>query len=268
MSKKKALFDISRVNDDIVLRALSFMAQLLYIKICALANEEGGFVQLRGKVLTLEEAADICGVRVSGAELSAAISEILSMQSLLEERDGVWCVPDMVKAAELSEKRARAGSKGGKKSAAKTRKVTPKQGVEHSSDICSSKPSSKVISIEETKAYKKTKGYKSTKEKRTKKENNNKYIYIYSEKVFIGDQGSEENPIWSPNRNFTLFKREIEALLRGLPYLSEDQLFTLLAQHDDWLDRPENCDAPWLACLLGFLKKINQAEADRFTAQG
>ena len=257
MKKQKPLYDLSLINKDLRVRSMSMMAQLLFIKLIALANNAGGMIAINGKFLSPEQAAMICGfTAASAAEFSEFWDEIVEMD-LVEKRGETWCFPEMVAAMDLRIKRQNAGSKGGKKSAG--------CGAKHSREFCSSKTSSNIIPISKSKACEQSREYKAKKEKRTKKEKNNKnkYIYIFQEKVFTADQGELTNPEWSTNRNFLIYKREYEALLNTFPAISEEHLDDLLALHDNWLDKPENAGAPWLPCLLGYLRKVNDGLASK-----
>ena len=254
MRKMKPLYDLSIINEDLRVRALSMMAQFLLMKLMALANDAGGLIAVNGIFLKPERAAQLCGFHVPAAEFSDFWEEIVTM-GLAEKRGATWCFPEMVAAMELRIKRQKAGSKGGRKSAG--------LGAEHSREFCSSKPSSNVVPLSKTKACEQSGVVEAKKEKRTKKEKNNKYIYILREKVFTGDRGELTNPEYSINHNFTLFRRDYQALLDTFPAIGEERLDDLLASHDNWLDKPENAGAPWLACLLGFLRKVNDGMASK-----
>lgn len=269
---KKPLFKLSWIVEDLRVRGLSMLAQLLFTKICVVADEAGGFLHLRGRILKPEDLPDLLGFRCGGAELSVFLAEIVAM-GLIEDKGGAgWCVPEMVKAAELRAKRQDAGKKGGKAAQAKIvsvaetgRKrppVPPLPEGAYRPVICSSK--STINATPTPKRQKNCGGaaelsvLKTPQQKeKNQKKNINNNIYIISELVFTGDRGSEENPAYCINDNFTVYRREWEAMLRVFPTISADRLLDLMAQHDRWLDREENLGRPWLPCLLAFLKHVH-----------
>lgn len=265
---KKPLFKLSWIVEDLRVRGLSMLAQLLFTKICVVADESGGFLHLRGRILKPEDLPDLLGFRCLAAELSVFLAEIVAM-GLIEDRGGAgWCVPEMVKAAELRVKRQDAGSKGGKVAQAKIisvaetgRKRPPAPPLPEGAYrpvICSSKSTGKPKSPVNKAAGGELSVLKTPQQKeKNQKKNINNNIYIISELVFTGDRGSEENPAYCINDNFTVYRREWEAMLRVFPTISADRLLDLMAQHDRWLDREENLGRPWLPCLLAFLKHVH-----------
>lgn len=258
MRKKTApLFDPRLILDDLRVAALSLLAQLFYFKLCALADSSGGVIMVNGRALSLIEAAALA--RFAPDNLKAVIEEV-ERSGLIELRgkDGPWVVTEMVAAQSLRDKRAKAGRKGGASTTVKRH------------DVCLSKRRDNVIYLEKTKGYKAAQRAEAKKEKRTKKEkNNNKYIYIHSEKVFTGDRGSPENPAFMVFEHFTLYRSEYRAIERAFPMLNEDRIDALLAQHDRWLEQEgASAQAAWLACLLGLLRKVNAAEARAAAIEG
>ena len=87
------------------------------------------------------------------------------------------------------------------------------------------------------------------------------YIKILDQDIYTGDRGKQNNPAYSINQNFTVYRREYEYLLRAFPAISDERLLDLMASHDNWLDKPENAGRPWLPCLLAYLRKVNNSLA-------
>lgn len=251
MTKKTApLFDPRLILEDLQVAALSLLAQLFYFKLCALADAAGGVVMVNGRVLTLQEAASLCRFAPQGLE--GIIAEILGSGLIAREgADGPFVIPDMVARAALRGKRAQAGRKGGARTTVKRL------------DVCSSKRRDNVIYLEKSKHYKFAAAAEQKKKKNQKEKNNNKYnIYLYHEKVRTDDRGTPENPEFIRGDHFTLWKREYRALQAQFPLFTEEKLDALLGQHDRWLgEQGEGAQAAWLACLLGFLRKVHAGEA-------
>ncbi len=223
------------------MRSLSAMAQLFFIKLVVMANDGGGYIRVGTVCVDIERAAMALGVC---GDVGALAEEMIGM-GLLADNDVGWFVPEMKKAAELREKRRLAGVKGGYASVAKARGVRPARVV---SSVCLSKAKNPIKSGDCNVAAKSTKKY------------NNKYIYIFSEKVFIGDRGQEANKPWMSFDNFTVFRRDYEALRRTFPEFSEDRLDELLHQHNGFLDNnPAYANDNWLAPLLSYLRKQHNA---------
>lgn len=253
MTKKfSPLFQISFFYTDPRLKVLSEPARGFYMLLCAYANDRGGKLTVNDRALTLPEAAKIFSFMPDN--LHAVIDELCACPDLLkqnEDGDGIWVIPDMVKAQNLREKRVHAGKRGGEKTTARRE------------DICLSKKDTNLVLVEKSDPCERQEDAETKKEKRTKKEKNknNNYIYILGKKVFTGDRGSPENPKFFTADYFTIWKREYRVLEELFPLFSDDRLDKLILQHDVWLkEQGQGAQEAWFACLLGFLKKVHAAE--------
>ncbi|MGB4107752.1 MAG: hypothetical protein WBK55_08160 [Alphaproteobacteria bacterium] len=261
MSRKSPLFDPDRQVEDLFIRALTPMAKLLYFLFMLLANKgQDGYLRHGAATAGLAQAADLVGW---SGDLQAAFAEMKAAGLIGEDETGIF-MPEIREAARLRAKRSAAGKAGGDATTAQRTDVG-----ENVVAFCSSKRRSTGKKPAKPAPQRvleaKTAAPPRAKEKRTKKENN-KYIYIFSKKVFMGDAGtSSENKSWMTFENFTVYRREYEALQLEFPGFSEEKLDALLARHDRYLD--ENPDAApavnenWRAPLLSFLRRVHDGNS-------
>lgn len=244
MSRKSPLYDPTMINEDLRVRALSMMAQLLFAKLAALANAGGGYIKIGTVQVSPERAAASCAFE---GDASAYVAELVEMGLLVDGDEG-WYFPEMREAQLLRDKRARAGAAGGQSTTAKRADVA-----------------SNVVCLSKAKKRYKSKGYDSgtKKEKRTKKEkNNNKYIYISDRKIFTGDRGQGDNFETFQGDNFTVYQREYEALQLEFPGFDEERLFELLDGHDEFMGaNPAISNDNWHIPLVAGLRKLHGGAA-------
>lgn len=241
---------ITSLPADLRFARAGWVAQMLLISLVTrIAARAAGFLRDEcGADLSLDDLVILLGMPVG--ELRAAL-DVLEAHSLLMRGDGVWFIPELVKAAEISEKRREAGRRGAEKTNAFSRAADlPRQN------------SGNVICLENSKAYQSTGQRFTKKEKRTKKEKNNKYIYISSQKVFTGDRGEDNNhPIFNGN-SFTVYRREMDALQLEFPGFDYDRLWELLCGHDDFMGQnPAISNDNWYIPLVAGLRKMHARAA-------
>lgn len=239
MSRKAPLYDPNMINEDLRVRGLSMLAQLLFAKLCALANSGGGFIKIGAAFVSPEKAAAACAF--DGA-CETYVAELVEMGLLVDGDEG-WYIPELKQAQELRDKRSRAGATGGQVTTARRKDVS-------SNVVCLSKAKKQIKSI----------GYNSSlkKEKRTKKEKNNKYIYISDQKIFTGDRGEGENHKVFIGDRFTVFRREMDALQLEFPGFGEEKLWELLENHNEFMNQNEGISNDnWHIPLVGGLRKLH-----------
>jgi len=235
---------------DLRFARAGWVAQMLLISLVTrVAARAAGFLRDEaGADLSLDDLGIILGM--PAGELRAAL-DVLEAHALIMRGDGVWFIPELVKAADISYKRSQAGRKGAEKT----------NGKNCVSDLPRLKCSN-VISIDKSKTYQDRQQTFTKKEKRTKKEKNNKYIYISSRKVFTGDRGqAENNPVFKGN-SFTVFRREMDALQMEFPGFGEERLWDLLCGHDDFMAaNPAISNDNWYIPLVSGLRKMHAKAA-------
>ena len=246
MSRKAPLFAPSLFTEDLRVRSLSAMAQLLFIKLACLANDAGGYVAIGTVHVSIEKAAASMGL--NGLDIAALLEEI--DRSLLDEDEHGWFIPEMKAAQMLRDKRSKAGKRGGESTTAQ-RSDVGKVRRGSSSVVCLSKAKSANKSVPSDRSVKK--------EKRTKKEkNNNKYIYISDQKISVKDRGSSENPAYLKFSRYSVFKKEYLALQREFPFFGEDKIDELLANHDEWMGQnPQVSERNWHIPLVAGWRKMH-----------
>ena len=89
MSRKSPLYDPTMINEDLRVRALSMMAQLLFAKLAALANAGGGYIKIGTVQVSPERAAASCAFE---GDASAYVAELVEMGLLVDGDEG-WYFP-------------------------------------------------------------------------------------------------------------------------------------------------------------------------------
>jgi hypothetical protein len=247
----KALMDgeITMTGDA---RRLSRMARLAFSDIVAIANFGDGYLRI-GSVAVAPARALCAGGLWREAELRPLLAEMVEA-GLLEEDDEGWCVPVLRARAALRAKRQDAGRRGGAATAEiNSRRRRRRFGF---SAVCYSTPESRRKSGVTAEQQKK--------KKNQKEKNINKYIYFFSERVFINDRGSREagNGAFSDTQNFTVYKQEYRTLQRLFPEMAAEwtgegysRLDRLLHQHDRWMaTRPDVPRYLWYVPFLAMAR--------------
>lgn len=237
---------INGLPADLRFARAGWVAQMLLISIVTriAARAAGFFRDESGVDLALDDLVVILGM--PAGELRAAL-DTLEAHALIMRGDGVWFIPELVRAAEISQKRRDAGRRGAEKTNAQTRPPDlPRQN------------SGNVVSFDKSMAYQKRGDGFAKKEKRTKKEKNNKYIYISDQKIFTGDRGLDGNhPVFNGN-SFTVFRREMDALQLVFPGFDDDRLWALLIGHDEFMAaNPGISNDNWHIPLVSGLRKLH-----------
>lgn len=82
-----------------------------------------------------------------------------------------------------------------------------------------------------------------------------KYIDILGQKIFTGDRGSKDNPLYFDGAVMKVYRRE-HCALQAATGLSDDNFYEFLSQQDDWLfAADESKQNSWMALTLGLIKK-------------
>lgn len=232
----KTLYDPGMIANDLRCQSLSPMALALFAVLQGLCNAAEGFLRLGVRDVT---PGDIARMRGFGDDVSGFVAELVEM-GLLAEGGGQWFMPDQRARAILRAKRQAAGSKGGRVARARPETVA--------APVCSSN----VVSFEKSKDC----ADAGKKEKRTKKEKNNNYIYIFRNKVFVGDAGTADNPLWFTYGCIRLCRRSFTALAETFG-LAPDTLQDILEKQADWLETQEpSRRAYWFATTLKHLQNV------------
>lgn len=254
MRRTKLYYNRTDILNDENTKQCSLSARgfLREIEAYACACEDPGYLTLNGRAMSETEIANVVGCTIDLA--GECLKELIDKGVMALTKSGIYIIKMVVAGAARSTKAAA----NAKKRFHKNQVVLLDKSVQKR---CAKRA---VKNNEKSVCYGRTTLPSTKKEKRTKKEKNNKYIYIFGEKIFINDRGDSKagNGEFYKPENFTVYRREYETLRRIFPAFTVDRLDQLLDAHSDWLGgRPDIPPSAWLGPFLSGARALHERES-------